>query len=62
MPAAFVLLLDGTFACAANYAKQNVEISIKGDDHDRITSSMSTLTEQLRSKPKPRHPRGFIID
>ena len=29
MPAAFVLLLDGTFACAANYAKQNVEISIK---------------------------------
>ena len=31
------------FKQAANYAKQSVEIEMKGGDHDRIASSMNTL-------------------
>ena len=37
----YVRLSD--FKQAANYAKQSVEIEMKGGDHDRIASSMNTL-------------------
>ena len=33
----------GNFQKAANYAKQSVDIEVKGGDHDRISSSMNTL-------------------
>ena len=37
----YVRLSD--FKQAANYARQSVEIELKGGDHDRISSSMNTL-------------------
>ena len=38
------------FKQAANYAKQSVEIEMKGGDHDRIASSMNTLAGIMASE------------
>ena len=55
----YVRLSD--FKQAANYAKQSVEIEMKGGDHDRISSSLNTLAGIYMAGYQAKEAEGIIL-
>ena len=55
----YVRLSD--FKQAANYAKQSVELEMKGGDHDRISSSLNTLAGIYMAGYQAKEAEGIIL-
>lgn len=51
----------GDFQKAANYAKQSVDIEVKGGDHDRISSSMNTLAGIYMAAYQAKDAEKYIL-
>lgn len=51
----------GDFQKAANYAKQSVDIEVKGGDHDRISSSMNTLAGIYMAAHQAKDAEKYIL-
>lgn len=51
----------GDFQKAANYAKQSVDIEVKGGDHDRISSSMNTLAGIYMAANQEKDAEKYIL-